>query len=56
MDFALFHAVGLSKLGFGPVSAILAAPTDQVLAMRDYTRFMHEYEETAGELNRGGNS
>lgn len=52
MDFALFFALGLSQRGFGPAAQILDTPTDLVLGMRDYARFMNEYQETAGELAR----
>lgn len=45
-------ALRLSKEGFGDFQAIRAKPTPDVLAMLTYSNFIHDYQETAGELNR----
>jgi precorrin isomerase len=53
MDTALLTAVRLAREGYGSPDAILAMPTDLVMAMVEHSVFHSEYEATMIELNKG---
>jgi hypothetical protein len=52
MNPARLIAVRLAKEGFGSPVAILRTPVSMVLDMLNYSNFLADYSETAGELNK----